>query len=159
LIDYFDHKEFSMNVILLEKVHKLGDLGDTVAVKPGFGRNFLIPKGMAVAATPDNVAKFEARRAELENVAAEKLSAAESRRDSLAGLAVTIAHKAGDEGKLFGSVGTAEIARAITDAGVEVEKREVRLPEGAIRQTGDYDIDVELHSDVVATVRVNIVAE
>ena len=148
-----------MNVILLEKVHKFGNLGDTVAVKPGFGRNFLIPKGMAVPATPDNVAKFEARRAELENVAAEKLAAAESRRESLADVAVTIAHKAGDEGKLFGSVGTAEIARAITDAGVEVEKREVRLPEGAIRQTGEYDIDVELHSDVVASVRVNIVAD
>ncbi|MCG6971104.1 MAG: 50S ribosomal protein L9 [Gammaproteobacteria bacterium] len=148
-----------MNVILLEKVHKLGSLGDTVAVKPGFGRNFLIPKGMAVSATPDNIAKFEARRAELENVAAEKLSAAESRRESLAEIAVTIAHKAGDEGKLFGSVGTAEIARAISEAGTEVEKREVRLPEGPIRQIGEYDIDIELHSDVVATVKVTIVAE
>jgi large subunit ribosomal protein L9 len=148
-----------MNVILLEKVHKLGSLGDTVAVKPGFGRNFLIPKGMAVSATPDNIAKFEARRAELENVAAEKLSAAESRRESLAEIAVTIAHKAGDEGKLFGSVGTAEIARAISEAGTEVEKREVRLPEGPIRQIGEYDSDIELHSDVVATVKVTIVAE
>lgn len=148
-----------MNVILLEKVHKLGNLGDTVAVKPGFGRNFLIPKGMAVPATPDNVAKFEARRAELENTAAEKLAAAESRRESLANITVSIAHKAGDEGKLFGSVGTADIAHAITEAGVQVEKREVRLPEGAIRQIGEYDIDIELHSDVVATVKVNIVAE
>jgi large subunit ribosomal protein L9 len=148
-----------MNVILLEKVHKLGNLGDTVAVKPGFGRNFLIPKGMAVPATPDNVAKFEARRAELENAAAEKLGAAESRRDSLANITVTIAHKAGDEGKLFGSVGTADIAHAITEAGVQVEKREVRLPEGAIRQIGEYDIDIELHSDVVASVKLNVVAE
>jgi large subunit ribosomal protein L9 len=148
-----------MNVILLEKVHKLGNLGDTVAVKPGFGRNFLIPKGMAVPATPDNVAKFEARRAELENTAAEKLAAAESRRDSLANITVTIAHKAGDEGKLFGSVGTADIAHAITEAGVQVEKREVRLPEGAIRQIGEYDIDIELHSDVVASVKLNVVAE
>ena len=148
-----------MNVILLEKVHKLGNLGDTVAVKPGFGRNFLIPKGMAVPATPDNVAKFEARRAELENTAAEKLAAAESRRDSLANITVTIAHKAGDEGKLFGSVGTADIAHAITEAGVQVEKREVRLPEGAIRQIGEYDIGIELHSDVVASVKLNVVAE
>jgi large subunit ribosomal protein L9 len=148
-----------MNVILLEKVHKLGNLGDTVAVKPGFGRNFLIPKGMAVPATPDNVAKFEARRAELENTAAEKLAAAESRRESLANITVTVAHKAGDEGKLFGSVGTSDIAHAITEAGVQVEKREVRLPEGAIRQIGEYDIDIELHSDLVATVKVNIVAE
>ena len=148
-----------MNVILLEKVHNLGNLGETVAVKAGFGRNFLIPKGMAVPATPDNIAKFEARRAELEQTAAEKLSAAESRREALANVAVTIAHKAGDEGKLFGSVGTAEIARAITEAGVAVEKREVRMPEGAIRQIGEYDIDIELHGDVVTPVKVSIVAE
>lgn len=148
-----------MNVILLEKVHNLGNLGDTVAVKPGYGRNYLIPKNMAVPATADNIAKFEARRAELEQVAADKLSAAESRRDALAKVTVTIAHKAGDEGKLFGSVGTLDIARAVSEAGVEVEKREVRLPEGPIRQTGEYDIEVELHSDVVASVRVNVVAE
>ena len=148
-----------MNVILLEKVHNLGNLGDKVSVKAGYGRNFLIPKGMAVPATPDNIAKFEARRAELEQTAAEKLSAAESRREALAKVAVTIAHKAGDEGKLFGSVGTAEIARAITEAGVAVEKREVRMPEGAIRQIGEYDIDIELHGDVVTPVKVSIVAE
>ena len=148
-----------MNVILLEKVHNLGSLGKTVAVKAGYGRNYLIPKGMAVPATPENVAKFEARRAELEQVAADKLAAAESRRESLANIAVTIAHKAGDEGKLFGSVGTIDIARAITEAGFEVEKREVRLPEGPIRQIGDYDIDVELHGDVVATVKVSVIAE
>ena len=148
-----------MNVILLEKVHNLGSLGDTVSVKAGYGRNYLIPKGMAVSATADNVAKFEARRAELEKVAGEKLIAAQTRAESLANVIVTIAHKAGDEGKLFGSVGTADIAEAITAAGVKVEKREVRLPEGHLRQTGEYDIDVELHSDVVATVRVNVVAE
>ena len=148
-----------MNVILLEKVHNLGSLGDTVAVKAGYGRNFLIPKGMAVPATPENVAKFEARRAELEQISAEKLGAAESRREALANIAVTLAHKAGDEGKLFGSVGTLDIARAITEAGVEVEKREVRLPEGPIRQIGDYDIDIELHGDVVATVKVSVIAE
>jgi large subunit ribosomal protein L9 len=148
-----------MNVILLEKIHNLGNLGETVAVKAGYGRNFLIPKGMAVPATADNVAKFEARRAELEKTASEKLAAAEARRDSMASLTVTVAHKAGDEGKLFGSVGTSDIADAINNAGFEVEKREVRLPEGPIRQTGEYDIDVELHSDVVVTVKVNIVAE
>lgn len=148
-----------MNVILLEKVHNLGNLGDTVAVKAGYGRNYLIPKGMAVPATTDNVAKFEARRAELEKNAADKLSAAETRRDAMANLAVTLAHKAGDEGKLFGSVGTADIAEAITNAGFAVEKREVRLPEGPIRQTGEYDIDIELHSDIVATVKVSVIAE
>lgn len=148
-----------MNIILLEKVHNLGDLGDTVSVKPGYGRNFLIPKGMAVPATAANVAKFEARRAELEKVAAGKLGEAQQRLDALSKLVITIAHKAGDEGKLFGSVGTADIANAITDAGVQVIKREIRLPEGAIREIGEYDIAIELHSDVIASVKVNIVAE
>lgn len=148
-----------MNVILLEKVHNLGDLGDNVSVKAGYGRNYLIPKGMAVPATTDNVAKFEARRAELEKVAAEKLAAAETRKQQMADLVVTIAHKAGEEGKLFGSVGTADVASAIVGAGVEVAKREIRMPEGVIRQVGEYNIDVELHSDAVATVKVNVVAE
>jgi len=148
-----------MNVILLEKVHNLGNLGDTVSVKAGYGRNYLIPKGVAVSATPDNVAKFEARRAELEKVAADKLTAAESRREALANVTVSVTHKAGDEGKLFGSVGTADIAEAISAAGVAVEKREVRLPQGPIRQIGVYDIDIELHGDVVATVTVNVIAE
>jgi large subunit ribosomal protein L9 len=148
-----------MNVILLEKVHNLGDLGETVSVKPGYGRNYLIPKGIAVPATSDNIAKFEARRAELEQVAAEKLSQAQKRQEALTDFVVSVAHKAGDEGKLFGSVGTADIAEAVSQAGVEVEKREVRLPEGPIRQTGEYDIDIELHSDVVATVKVTIVPE
>lgn len=148
-----------MNVILLEKVHNLGDLGDKVSVKSGYGRNFLIPKGMAVPATTDNVAKFEARRAELEKVAAEKLTVAEARKQQLADLVLTIPHKAGEEGKLFGSVGTSDIADAISNAGVEIAKREIRLPEGVIRQTGEFNIDVELHSDVVATVKLNVVAE
>jgi large subunit ribosomal protein L9 len=148
-----------MNVILLEKVHNLGDLGEQVSVKAGFGRNFLIPQGKAVAATKENVASFEARRAELEKVAAEKLAAAEARKAKLDELSITIAHNAGEEGKLFGSVGTLDIAKAITDAGVEVAKSEVRLPEGALRNIGDYEIDVELHSDVVATVKLSIVAE
>lgn len=148
-----------MNVILLEKVHNLGNLGQTVNVKSGYGRNFLIPQGKAVPATPGNVAKFESRRAELEQAAAERLTQAEARKAKLEGIAVTVTHKAGDEGKLFGSVGTHDIADAITQAGVTVEKREVRMPEGVIRQLGDYEIDVELHSDVVATVKVSVIAE
>lgn len=148
-----------MNVILLEKVHNLGDLGDQVNVKSGYGRNFLIPQGKAIPANEENIAQLEARRAELEKAAAEKLAAAEARKSSIEGLEITIAHQAGDEGRLFGSVGTVEIAKAITDAGNEVAKSEVRLPEGAIRQVGEYDVDIELHSDVVATVKINVVAE
>jgi large subunit ribosomal protein L9 len=148
-----------MNVILLEKVHNLGELGEQVKVKAGYGRNFLIPQGKAVAATADNVAKFETRRAELEKLAAEKLAAAEARKASLDGMVVTIAQKAGDEGKLFGSVGTSDIARAVTDAGIELSKSEVRLPEGALREVGEYEVDIDLHFDVVATVKVNVVAE
>lgn len=148
-----------MNVILLEKIVNLGDLGDSVKVKAGYGRNFLIPQGKAVPATPDNVEKFEARRAELEKTAAEKLSTAQARKDAMNNLAITIAQKAGDEGKLFGSVGTSDIAHAISEAGVPVEKREIRLPTGAIRQIGDYTIEVELHSDVVAEISVSVVPE
>ena len=148
-----------MNVILLEKVHNLGNLGETVAVKAGFGRNFLIPKGMAVPATPDNIAKFEARRAELEQTAAEKLSAAESRREALANVAVTIAHKAGDEGKLFGSITNANITEAINEKGIELEKSEVRMPEGPIRLAGEYDIDLHLHTEVNATVKLTVIGE
>jgi len=148
-----------MNVILLEKVNNLGDLGDQVNVKAGYGRNFLIPQGKAVSATADNVAKFEARRAELEKTAAEKLTAAEVRKAALSELTVTIAQKAGEEGKLFGSVGTTDIANAITEAGVEVSKSEIRLPEGALRHVGEFEIDVEFHTDVIATVAVEIVPE
>lgn len=148
-----------MNVILLEKVHNLGKLGQTVNVKSGYGRNFLIPQGKAVTATPANVAKFEARRAELEKAAAEKLADAEARKSKVDGVVVTIAHKAGDEGKLFGSVGTSDIADALNQAGTAVEKRQIRMPEGVIRQLGEFDIDVELHGDVVATIKVNVVAE
>jgi len=148
-----------MNVILLERVANLGKLGDSVKVRSGYGRNYLIPQGKAVLATPDNVKKFEARRAELEQVAAERISTAEARRDALSALSITIAQKAGDEGKLFGSVGTSDIAHAITDAGVAVEKREVRLPTGPIRQIGEHIVEIELHSDVVVEVNVNIVPE
>jgi len=148
-----------MNVILLERVQNLGDLGDQVSVKAGYGRNFLIPQGKAVSASKDNVAKFEARRAELEKAAAEKLAAAESRKASLEVLDVSITQQAGDEGKLFGSVGTHDIAEAITAAGVEISRAEVRLPEGSLRHTGDYEINIELHSDVLATVKLSVVAE
>lgn len=148
-----------MNVILLEKVHNLGELGEQVNVKAGYGRNFLIPQGKAIPASAENVAQLEARRAELEKAAAEKLAAAEARKAVLDNLKITISHQAGDEGKLFGSVGTIEIANAISEAGNEVVKSEVRLPEGALRQVGDYEIDLQLHSDVVATVKLSVVAE
>ena len=143
-----------MNVILLERVANLGNLGDSVKVKAGYGRNFLIPQGKAVPATPTNVEKFEARRAELEQAAAERFSKAEARRDAISALSITLTQLAGDEGKLFGSVGTSDIALAITEAGVPVEKREVRLPNGPIRQIGEHHIEIELHSDVVAEITV-----
>ena len=148
-----------MDVILLEKVENLGGLGDQVKVKAGYGRNYLIPQGKAKPATAENVKLFQERRAELERAANERLAAAEARRDQLKGLAVTIKAKAGDEGKLFGSVGTADIADAVTAAGVEIERQEVRLPEGALRATGEYEIELHLHTDIDATVTVVIDGE
>jgi large subunit ribosomal protein L9 len=148
-----------MEVILLEKVENLGNLGDKVAVRSGYARNYLVPQGKAKYATAENLAEFEARRAELEKIAAETLAAAEARREKLDGMEVTITMKAGSEGKLFGSVGTADIAEAVGAAGVEIAKREVRMPEGVIREAGEFDIDVHLHSDVNATIKLNIVGE
>jgi large subunit ribosomal protein L9 len=149
-----------MEVILLEKIGKLGDLGDKVTVKPGYGRNYLIPQGKAVPATGDNVAEFEARRAELEASAAETLAAAEVRAGRLQDLGqVAIAANAGEEGKLFGSVGTRDIADALTAAGVEVSKAEVRLPAGALRELGEYEVSVHLHTDVDALVNIAIIPE
>ncbi len=150
-----------MEVILLEKVVNLGGLGEKVSVKSGFGRNFLIPKGKAVFASPENVRLFEERRAELEQQAAEKLAAATARKAQVEGLSdgVTIGHKAGEEGRLFGSVGTADIARACSEAGVEIEKSEVRLPEGPFRVAGDYTVTLHLHSDVDAALKVVIIGE
>jgi len=148
-----------MNVILLEKVGKLGSLGDKVTVKSGYGRNFLIPFGKAVPANDANVAEFETRRAELEKVAAEKMAGAEKRAEKLNELAVTIVSKAGDEGKLFGSIGTRDIADAVSAAGVEIAKSEVKLPEGSLRTVGDFEIAVQLHSDVTAIVKLAVVAE
>ncbi len=148
-----------MNVILLEKVGRLGGLGDQVNVKPGYGRNYLIPLGKAVPANAINIAEFEKRRAELESAAAEKKAIAEARAVKIAELSITIGANAGDEGKLFGSIGTRDIAQAISDAGVEVAKSEVRLPTGAIRELGEYEIDIQLGSEVVATVKLAVVAE
>jgi large subunit ribosomal protein L9 len=148
-----------MEVILLEKIANLGNLGDKVTIKAGYGRNYLVPKGKAVAATAKKIAEFEARRAELEKAAAEKLSAAQKVAGELGKLNVVITHKAGDEGRLFGSVGTHNIAEAITAAGIPVEKHQIRLPHGAIRQVGEYPIDINLHSDVVVTLPVKVAAE
>ena len=147
-----------MEVILLDKIAHLGNLGDKVNVKGGFARNFLLPQGKATMATAENVAAFEARRAELEKAAADKRAAAEARAAQLAELEVTITASAGDEGKLFGSIGTADIADALTASGVEVAKAEVRLPNGTIRQVGEYDVAVHLHTDVEATVKLIVVA-
>ncbi len=148
-----------MEVILLEKVANLGDLGDKVAIKSGYGRNYLIPQGKAVAATEAKIKEFESRRTELVKLETEKLAAAEARAQALGKLDVTIEQKAGEEGKLFGSVGTADIANAITAAGSEVQKHEVRLPDGVIRNIGDYEIAISLHSDVTETITIKVVAE
>ncbi|MFV8783374.1 50S ribosomal protein L9 [Microbulbifer sp. SA54] len=148
-----------MEVILLDKVGKLGNVGDRVDVKAGFGRNYLLPTGKAILANAANIAEFEAKRAELEAAAAAKLSEATARAEKLAEVVVTITANAGDEGKLFGSIGTRDIAEAITAAGVEVAKAEVKLPEGALREVGEFDVDVQLHSDVIAAVKVVIAAE
>ena len=149
-----------MEVILLEKVRNLGDLGEQIKVKSGFGRNFLIPQGKAVMATKDNVAKFEERRAELEAKAAEKVAAAEARGAKLAELGnVSITANAGEEGKLFGSIDAGNIADAITAAGVEVSKMEVKLPEGSIRHTGEFELTIQLHTDVTQNVTIEVIAE
>jgi len=149
-----------MEVILLEKLGKLGTVGDKVNVKSGFGRNFLLPQGKAISATPANIADFEVRRSELEAAAAAKIGGAEGRAAQLAELQVVIKANAGDEGKLFGSVGARDIAEAITAAGpVEVSKSEVRLPEGTLRELGEFDIELQLHVDVTQTVKIVIEAE
>jgi large subunit ribosomal protein L9 len=150
-----------MEVILLEKVANLGGLGDKVSVKSGFGRNFLIPKGKAVFASSENVEVFEARRAELEQQAAEKLAAAETRKAAVEALAdgVSITHKAGEEGRLFGSVGTADIAQACIDAGVDIAKAEVRMPDGPFRVAGEYEVALHLHTDVDAMLKVTVIGE
>jgi len=148
-----------MQVILLENIHNVGNLGDTVQVKPGYARNYLIPKGMAAPATPENIQAFEARRAELERQQREAIAEAQARADVLNGLHVRIARRASDEGKLFGSVGTQDIADAVSEAGAEIQKQAVRLPEGPLRQVGEYEVDVQLYGEVTATVTVSVVPE
>lgn len=149
-----------MQVILLDKVAHLGTVGDQVTVKAGFARNFLIPQGKAVMATAANIAHFEARRAELEAKAAEALAAAQTRAAAIANLAaVVITSKAGDDGRLFGSVGARDIADAVSAAGVQVTKAEVRLGEGALRTTGEHEVKLHLHPEVNAVVIINVTAE
>lgn len=148
-----------MKVILLQKVTNLGGLGDQVDVKPGYGRNFLIPYGKAVPATADNVAAFEAKRAEYEAKAAAILAAAVKRRDELEGAAVTISANASAEGKLFGSVGTRDIAEAFSAAGHKLEKSEVVMGEGPLRRTGEFEVIVHLHADVETKVKVTVAPE
>jgi large subunit ribosomal protein L9 len=149
-----------MEVILLENISNLGTLGDKVDVKAGFGRNYLIPQGKAVPATDDAIAQFEARRAELEAAAAEALAAAEARAAAIDALeTITIAANAGEEGKLFGSIGTRDIADAVTTAGVEIDKAEVRLPEGALRDLGEYEINIQVHGDVMGVIALAVIAE
>lgn len=148
-----------MQVILLDKVANLGSLGDQVNVKSGYARNYLVPQGKAVPATKKNIEYFEARRAELEKKLAETLVAAEARAAKINELgSVTISSKAGDEGKLFGSIGTRDIADAVTAAGVEVAKSEVRLPEGVLRTLGDHEVSFQVHSEVFAKLNVVVVA-
>lgn len=148
-----------MEVILLQKVANLGNIGDRVKVKPGFGRNYLLPQGKAALATAANVAKFEERRVDLEKRAADDLAAARTRAARLEGHALTITAKVGGEGKLFGSIGTADIAEALSDDGIEVERSEVRLPGGPIRLVGEHHVKVHLHSDVEVDLTVTVVAE
>jgi large subunit ribosomal protein L9 len=146
-----------MQVILLEKIDNLGGIGDMVKVKPGYARNFLIPQGKATVATADNVAKFEERRADLEKRAADELGAAQARAAKLEGQTVKITAQAGPEGKLFGSIGTLDIAEACTALGIEVGRSEVRMPEGPIRVLGSHEVELHLHSDV--NVWVTVVVE
>ena len=148
-----------MEVILLQKVANLGGIGERVKVRAGFARNFLLPQGKATMATPDNIRKFEARRAELERVAQEELWQAQKRAESLRDLKLTLTAKAGTEGKLFGSIGTADIAEAATRAGCAVERSEVRLPQGPIRIVGEHHVTVHLHTDVNVELPVTVLPE
>jgi len=148
-----------MDVILLEKVRNLGNLGDKVSVKPGYGRNYLIPKGKAASANAENIAKLEARRAELERLANERLAVSQQHAEVLKGKIIKIAARAGDEGRLFGSVGTSDIVNAIKVFGINIRRSEVTMPLGVIRQIGDYDVDVQLHSEVTTRLTVSVVAE
>jgi len=148
-----------MEIILLESVDRLGVLGDLVNVRPGFARNYLLPKGKAKLATAANIAEIAERRAELEKHEAEVLKAARARAEQLEGLEISITAKSGGEGKLFGSVTNANITEAVNEKGIELEKSEVRMPEGPIRLAGEYDIDLHLHTDVNATIKLTVIGE
>jgi large subunit ribosomal protein L9 len=148
-----------MQVILLQKVANLGNIGDRVKVRSGYGRNYLLPQGKATLATPDNIARFEARRAELERVAREQASTAGERAAAVKDFKLTIHAKAGTEGKLFGSIGTSDIAEACTNAGFRIERSEVRLPHGPLRALGEHVVNLHLHADVDVPLAVLIVAE
>ena len=148
-----------MEVILLQKVANLGNIGDRVKVRSGFGRNFLLPQGKATLATPEHVARFEAHRAELEKAAREQLQGAEERAAAMKEFKLTITAKAGTEGKLFGSIGTSDIAEACTKAGFKVERSEVRLPSGPLRMVGEHTVSLHLHTDIDVPVAVSIIAE
>jgi large subunit ribosomal protein L9 len=148
-----------MDVILLQKVANLGNIGDRVKVRSGYGRNFLLPEGKATLATPDNVARFEARRDELEKAAREHLTSAEERRDALKDFKLTMTAQAGTEGKLFGSIGTADIAEALSKAGFKIERSEVRMPTGPLRMVGEHNVGLHLHADIDVPLAVLIVAE
>lgn len=148
-----------MEVILLEKVENLGNIGDLVKVKSGYGRNFLLPKGKATLATAENIAAFEARRAELEQKQADERASAEARARQLVGLELKLTAKSGTEGKLFGSLGTIDIAEACAQAGIPVQRSEIRLPHGPIRVLGEHEIEIHLHTDINVTVRVEVVPD
>jgi len=148
-----------MEVILLQKIANLGNIGDRVKVRSGFGRNFLLPQGKATLATPENVARFEARRAELERLAREHLSSAEERAAAMQDFKLTVHAKAGTEGKLFGSIGTSDIAEACNQAGFKIERSEVRLPSGPLRMLGEHAVNLHLHADIDVPLHVTIVAE
>jgi len=148
-----------MRVILQKEVSNLGKVGDQVNVRPGYGRNYLLPEGIAVLATPKNIAEFETKRAELEKAAADVLTHAKRRAEKLTEIEISITAQAGDEGKLFGSIGPRDIALAVTEKGVEIEKREVIMSEGPIRQTGEYVVTLKFHSDVTVPLKVKIVGE
>jgi large subunit ribosomal protein L9 len=147
-----------MEIILLQKVDNVGGIGDLVRVKSGYARNYLIPQGKATLATPDNKAKFELRRAELEAKAAGEVAAAQARAKTLEGVTLKIEMQAGEEGKLFGSVGTVDIAEELGKQGIEVERSEIRLPDGPLRSVGEHQVDLHLHADVNAQIKVVIKA-
>jgi large subunit ribosomal protein L9 len=148
-----------MNVILLDNIENLGDIGDLVTVKAGYGRNYLLPQGKAALATKTNIADFEARRAELEKAAAEELTAAKSREELIQGMQLVITANVGAEGKLFGSIGPIDIVEAFSKVGVEAARSEIRMPDGPIHEVGEFTIGVHLHADINVDVTVNVVAE